>query len=1022
MRMVSFIRVVDENAWTSVEEGWTTPCDEEGKTKHRSKWSSTDLAASNANQKALNSIQNAVTMEVFVVISMCSTAKEAWEVLMNTYEGNSKVKKQRLQQLTTRFEELKMDENETISNFHGKILSIPNESFSLGEKILEEKLVRKVMHALPERFDYKITVIDEARDVSDMKLEELIGSLRTFEMNLRSEKFEKRKSLAFVADSSSKNKESQKFDTDELVESFALFTKNFGKAFNRYKRGMVSTKDFKMLKTIKLLKPRLLVDLHPDRGYSAMNVMNKQNKSFNVSHNDEETDDSGSYSDDDESIALISSTDVLRQKYIKEDPLKVETDTDTEKDPVAFTAKVEDVTKTIVVDVVTCEETDSDTEELDESYLAENYEMIYKKCLAMLELNKSLSTQLNDVSRERDDFKEMYQKQKTELDVLKQIMESKMGELEHQQKLVKMMNSGTDKLDEILGHGCDAGNKTGLGFQSKGWVPKTESWYLDSGCSKHMTEEEKNLENLQKVLDEGVTFGDGARAKVIGTGTLNVPDKCVVKNGEKEYISGKRSSDNCYIVTPDISCLKAQIDITKVWHQKLGHTSLRNMKKLIKTSAIQGIPKLVINTKDVSRITTSRILELIHMDLMGPMQVESLGRKKYVLLEKDKEVSIKRIPNDHGREFKNADFDNFCEMKGITHEYSAPKTPQQNGVVERKNRTLQDMVRTMMKANNIATNFWAEAMNTAYYIINRVYLRPKTSSTPYEIWRGRKPSVKHLHIYGCTCYILNDRSSEGIFLGYSDGHGFRVYNKNTETIQESTNVTFDEESKIFSYEEEVQAVTTEVSSDVKTEVSADVKTDSKSENDYEENRKQTTKSGRVEKNHSQADIIGGLNDERKTRGVKIDFQKMIAHIAYMCYLSKVEQKSIKEALQDEFWIAAMQEELLQFERNKARLVAQRYSQVEGVDFEETFAPVTRLESVRLLLALACAMTFKLYQMDVKSVFLNGDLEEEVLRLEANPMKSKGIFWACSLRHDITIFTYSGMEVKGVVHDCIGSMC
>lgn len=161
----------------------------------------------------------------------------------------------------------------------------------------------------------------------------------------------------------------------------------------------------------------------------------------------------------------------------------------------------------------------------------------------------------------------------------------------------------------------------------------------------------------------------------------------------------------------------------------------------------------------------------------------------------------------------------------------------------------------------------------------------------------------------------------------------------------------------------------------------------------------------VQKDHTPSDIIGTLHDKRKTKS------QVIEEVAHHCYVSKIEPKSSKEALLDNDWISAMQEELLQFERNdvwylvprpkdsnvigtkwifrnktdekrnitrnKARLVAQGYSQVEGLDFEETFAPVARLEYVRILLAIACHLHFKVHQMDVKSAFLNGLLREEV---------------------------------------------
>ena len=150
-----------------------------------------------------------------------------------------------------------------------------------------------------------------------------------------------------------------------------------------------------------------------------------------------------------------------------------------------------------------------------------------------------------------------------------------------------------------------------------------------------------------------------------------------------------------------------------------------------------------------------------------------------------KSTSLVRIRSDHGREFENEIFSIFCDSLGIQYEFSAPITPQQNGIVERKNRVVQEMARVMLHAKKVPQRFWAEAVNTAVHVINRVYLRPGTNMTAYEIWKGKKLSVKYFRVFGSKCYILRDReyltkfdtrSSEGIFLGYSNNsRAYRVF-------------------------------------------------------------------------------------------------------------------------------------------------------------------------------------------------------------------------------------------------------
>ena len=159
---------------------------------------------------------------------------------------------------------------------------------------------------------------------------------------------------------------------------------------------------------------------------------------------------------------------------------------------------------------------------------------------------------------------------------------------------------------------------------------------------------------------------------------------------------------------------------------------------------------------------------------------------------------IHRICTDHGKEFENSEFTNFCDEQGIRHEFSAPKTPQQNDVLKRKNRVIQEMARVMLHGKNIARKFWAEVVNTTCYIANRVYLRMGTKQTPYELWKGKKPNVKYLRVFESKCYILRDRenlgkfdsySDERVFLGYSfNGRACRVDNFRTLTVMESINV------------------------------------------------------------------------------------------------------------------------------------------------------------------------------------------------------------------------------------------
>ena len=111
---------------------------------------------------------------------------------------------------------------------------------------------------------------------------------------------------------------------------------------------------------------------------------------------------------------------------------------------------------------------------------------------------------------------------------------------------------------------------------------------------------------------------------------------------------------------------------------------------------------------------------------------------------------------DEASSLQNAKFDKYCEKHGITHSYSAPRTPQQNGVVERKNRSLEELARTMLNESGLPKYFWADAVYTASYVLNRTLIRPILKKTPYELHKGRKPSISHLRVFGCKCFVLNN--------------------------------------------------------------------------------------------------------------------------------------------------------------------------------------------------------------------------------------------------------------------------
>ena len=174
--MRAFLCSIDDTVWDAVEVGWTRP------EAAKSTQDKAALTAANVNSKALNAIFCDVSPDEFHRISHITVAKEAWKILETTYEGTKKVKDTKLQMLTTRFEELKMSEDESFDSFYSKLNEVVVSKFNLEEKMEDSKIVKKILRSLPESFRAKVTTIEESKDLDDIKVQELIGSLQTYEL------------------------------------------------------------------------------------------------------------------------------------------------------------------------------------------------------------------------------------------------------------------------------------------------------------------------------------------------------------------------------------------------------------------------------------------------------------------------------------------------------------------------------------------------------------------------------------------------------------------------------------------------------------------------------------------------------------------------------------------------------------------------------------------------------------------------------------------------------------------------
>ncbi|GJX29306.1 putative ribonuclease H-like domain-containing protein [Tanacetum coccineum] len=640
----------------------------------------------------------------------------------------------------------------------------------------------------------------------------------------------------------------------------------------------------------------------------------------------------------------------------------------------------------------------------------------------------------------------------------------------------------------------------------------------------------------------------------------------------------------------DVTCLLAKaslVESTK-WHRRMAHVNFKNMNKLAKHGLVNGLPsKLFTNEhncvacnkgkqhkasyKAITAVSTiSAPLQLLHMDLFGPTSIRSIDHKYYSLvvtddfsrftwvfflgtkdetygilkdfitfIENQLTKKVKAIRCDNGTEFKNSKLIELCGSKGIRRDYSNARTPQQNGVAERKNRTLIEAARTMLADSKLPTMFWTEAVSTACYVLNRVLVTKPHNKTPYELVSGKVPNISHLKPFGCLVTILNTsdhlgkfegKADEGFIVGYAaHSKAYRVYNLSSKKIEETLNLRYLEDKpnvpKILTYMQvlrfmkllkwwrgAVQIMQRETSrlqktspyeaniqlrasesrlilqssrnmvpaivnpvhtaepslppghslgssehssrypspSDLANSMSSfseieDIyhhpDTGIFSSSSYDDDFGGTVTNlapsvvvdsvptKRVNTIHPQSQILGDLTSPVQTRGTlkksKFGASALVSyvhdqqrnnhtdylHCLFACFLSQLEPSSVAQALNDPAWVEAMQEEMQQFinqkvwqlvplpdgkiaigtkwilknkrdargivVRNKARLVAQGHRQEEGIDYDEVFAPVARIEAIRLFLAFASYMGFMVYQMDVKSAFLYGEIEEEV---------------------------------------------
>nr|GEV31876.1 hypothetical protein [Tanacetum cinerariifolium] len=572
---------------------------------------------------------------------------------------------------------------------------------------------------------------------------------------------------------------------------------------------------------------------------------------------------------------------------------------------------------------------------------------------------------------------------------------------------------------------------------------------IDSRCSRHMTGNMSYLSDFKELNGGYVAFGGNPKGgKISGRGNpmvdilpldFKLPD-------ENKVLLRVPTENNMYNVnlksivpSGDLTCLfaKATLDESNLWHRRLGHISFKTMNKLVKGNLVRGLPTKVFEndntcvacnkckqhrasckTKPISSV--NQPLYKLHMDLFRPTFIKILHKKSYCLvvtedynrftwvfflatkdetspilkifitcLENQLSLKVKLIRSDNGTVFKNNDLNQLCGMKGIKREFSVPRTPQQNGIVERKNKTLIEATRTMLADLLLPIPFWAEAVNTACYVQNRVLVTKPHNKTSYELLHGRTPSIGFMRPFGCPVTILNTLDSFGKFDANVNGGflvGYSVSSSGPTWLFDIDTLT-----KTMNYQP--------VTAGNKSNPSAGVREQFDAEKAGEEIEQQYVlfpvwSSGST--NPQSTDGDAAFNEKEPEFDEKKHESEVIASPSSSVVSKKHDDKTKREAkgninednaadtsqLPDDLDMPELEDITYSDDEDDVGAEAdfnnlETCITEEGIDYEEVFAPVARIEAIRLFLDYASFMGFMVYQMDVKSAFLYGTIKEEV---------------------------------------------
>src|ERR1044072_6729952 len=694
--------------------------------------------------KALFLIHQCVNDVHFERIEGAKNAMEAWKILEKGNAGAEQVKKVKLQTMRRQYELMAMEDNESVAEYFNRVRTLVNSMKACGEGIEDVRVIEKILRTVTSNLDHVVVAIEESGRVSSMTVDELQGSLESHEQRLNERFTEKALNQALQAQHSKKG----------------------GASHKGWNKGKGHKQDQKS--------------------------SGKPNSGQDHGKNDGETSESSS-----------------RKGGFKGNKGKKKVDRKKLK-----------------------------------CYNCGRIGHFSSEC----QFNPQ-----SDHQRRQGNEANLTQEETTEDGNAVEML---------------MMTISSDS------------EQSGI-------------WYLDSGCSNHMTGNKDWLIHFDSRRKSQVRFADSRTIQSEGIGDILVRKKdgsqALLQNvlyvptmktnlisigqllekgfsvsmqnrtldiynaSHKKVLSVPLSSNRTFQVRIDSTqnhCLAVDHSNQDpwIWHLRYGHLNFKDLSMLNSKGMVSGLPQIKVPRDVCENCLISKqprtafgnntlnrareVLGVIYSDVCGPFEVQSFGGNRYfvsfvdelsrklwtyplkvksdvfvtfkrfkVLVENHSEKSIKVLRTDGGGEFTSNEMEDFWKIHGIIHEITAPYTPQHNGMAERRNGTILNMVRSMLKEKHLDKRLWGEAVETATYILNRSPTKHLVNTVHEEVWSGRKPSVSHMRRFGSLCYShipdqrrrkLDDKGQAMIFVGYDPTGAYKLFDPSTNSVKVSRDVSFDE--------------------------------------------------------------------------------------------------------------------------------------------------------------------------------------------------------------------------------------